>query len=343
MLEVDQSLDTYIHTLVPWRFCIGSCAEAGHHSVMLHFRLAVGLARCPGRRGHLRSYYAGLVLPASAFAHILEDEQGDIPAEYADNQLMKLSPARRGMVLEQVVKDVMLQASPGSRLEDPSPGWSVSGNRRSLLQAEWDWTMDGRKVEVKSARLYWHENTSTWRWFFQGVKLAHAGVRQVALFDDLLLGLISPQHIDILQHDMRTGVSSNGVATASLGHVICVCARGSPICWDAARIKILEKLCQGNGGCHLLGQLAVSDPRVVSAIGKFTEDSLSETAYCGIPLSPLSPVQHARSIECCIRKQISRLLEQRPHLRAEGDQRATHPLTGCVAQRELRSRVVDGF
>ncbi|CAE7876372.1 unnamed protein product [Symbiodinium necroappetens] len=147
-----------------------------------------------------------LVLQACTFSHILDLEEGPSTAGVFGHPLWKLSPSRRVVVLQEVARSVLQRAYPESHFQDPVPGMSASGFARPLHQAEWDWTMDGRRVECKSSSLSWHKCGCQWRAQFHAVKLAHDGCRQHALFDGLLLVLLSPDCLDIVQHDLRTGV-----------------------------------------------------------------------------------------------------------------------------------------
>ena len=234
---------------------------------------------CAGLRSH------GLVFQASAFQRILQ--QGETLAQDPQRSpLLTLSPARRGKVLEAVVKDCIHQMSPCSILEEPTVDNPAC--RRSSSNAEWDWTMDGRKVEVKSASLLWMQGRGFWRALFQGVKLAREDIRKEAPFDDLLLALLSPAYIDIIKHDLRTHVCSAGVVTSAVGHNIDVMSSRGEACWKAARKQILEKL--RRGGCSLLLRLEIDEPNVTAILQRHMPEHIrSEDSYQGLPLSLTSP------------------------------------------------------
>ena len=257
---------------------------------MLHLAERVGsCAACSGVKFQLRK----LVLQASAFSHILDLEEGPSTADVFGHPLWKLSPSRRGTVLQEVTRAVLQRAYPDSQFHDPVPGNFDSGRARHLHQAEWDWTMDGRRVECKSASLSWNRQKCHWRAYFSGVKLAHDGFRQHALFDDLLLVLLSPDSLDIVQHDLRTGVSTAGHRTGPSGFVIEISAACRQLCWKEARKQILAKLCEGQGSCVPVAQVLLSDPCVHSTLQKhlsrYPAMAYGDTPFDSLPLSLLSP------------------------------------------------------
>ena len=192
--------------------------------------------------------------------------------------------------MEAVAREVMQRVHPKSRFEDPTPG-------RTQRQAEWDWTMDGRKVECKSSQLSWVKGAGVWQVQFRAVKLALQGTRQQALFDDLLLVLLSPSCIDLLQHDMHIGIARNGVRTALHGHNITVRASGHNNCQMAARLEVLDKMCNRSGNCAVIAQLALSDPAVSFCLQKYGDDTKYFDALFNDPLSVLSPPSRGARVQ----------------------------------------------
>lgn len=251
-----------------------------------------------------------LVLQACTFSHILDSEKEPSTAGVFGHPLWKLSPSRRGVVLQEVARSVLQQAYPESQFQDPVPGMSASGFTRPLHQAEWDWTMDGRKVECKSSSLSWYKCGCQWRAQFHAVKLAHDGCRQHALFDDLLLVLLFPDCLDIVQHDLRTGVSSTGYRTGTRGYTIDIRAAAHQPCWKAARKQILRKLCEGKGSCVSVAQVLLSDPCLHSTLQEYVAKypAMAINPYANLPLSLSSPPSRGLRIQ-----QIALEIDQRLH------------------------------
>ncbi|CAE7463580.1 unnamed protein product [Symbiodinium sp. CCMP2592] len=265
---------------------------------MLHLAERVGsYAACSVVKLQLRK----LVLQASAFSHILDLEEGPSTADVFGHPLWKLSPSRRGTVLQDVTRAVLQRAYPDSQFHDPVPGNFDSGRARHLQQAQWDWTMDGRRVECKSASLSWSRQRCQWRALFSGVKLAHDGFRQHALFDDLLLVLLSPDSLDIVQHDLRTRVSTAGHRTGPTGSIIKITGARRQPCWKEARKQILGKLCEGQGSCVPVAQVLLSDPCIHSTLQKhlsrYPAMACSHTPFDSLPLSLLSPPMRGLRIQ----------------------------------------------
>ena len=235
-----------------------------------------------------------LVLRASIFDHVLykvHPSAGDWT-----NPLMKLSPARCGLVLQSVAREVMQRENPGSLFQDPPPGTSAFGQPLGHHQAEWDWTMDGRRAECKHARLSW--SVHSWRVQFSHIKMAHATVRPEALFDDLFLVLLSPEFIDIVRHDMQTGVCKTGLKTSSEGHTIDIRASRHQLCLKLARVEILDKLCATGSSCQVVSTLRTSDSLIRRALLKFLpEDEWQTEVHDALPLAGLSPPLRALRIQ----------------------------------------------
>eukprot|EP00439_Symbiodinium_sp_Y106_P063774 s375_g9.t3 len=193
-------------------------------------------------------------------------------------------------------KSVLMNLHPNLQVEEPVLGTCVNGKRRSPQQASWDWTMGDRKVECKSCRLSWQVSTQTWCINFVAVKLAEPGIRTHALFDDLYLVVDRPDAVHILKHDLRTGLSRSGAATAVRGHRIVVRGSRDVREWRSAWSTILQKLCEGRGGCETIEEIPLTDPRLLSAVCKAKEDSVYRRHGCD-PLSDLSPCARGKYVE----------------------------------------------
>ena len=94
---------------------------------------------------------------------------------------------------------------------------SISGHKRGRNATEYDFKMDGRRYEVKSAQLTWKKRDKRWCAMWHKVKKdSH---------DILLLVLYSPSGLSIYEHDGVFGVTTYGKAQESSGGCVCVCGK----------------------------------------------------------------------------------------------------------------------
>ena len=126
-----------------------------------------------------------LVLDAAQFRHIT-DAVSETSKHYAGSVLALLSENRRGHVLQEVCKRALAEAYPTSKIEEASPSSVCVDGRRT----QWDFTLDGQKVECKSAQLAWSIAQKRWRVAFHNIKLAWPGLRTHAPFDSLYLTML---------------------------------------------------------------------------------------------------------------------------------------------------------
>ena len=230
-----------------------------------------------------------VMFPEEEFEHLLQDV-GRATDLYAGHPLSGMSPHKRGMFLKGLCKSVLTNAYPNLHLEEPVLGTSVNGRRRSEQQALWDWTLGGRKVQCKTARLRWVASAQTWSVTFGAVKFTEAGARKNAPFDDLYLMLDAPEVVHILKHDLHTGVARDGKLTAARGHKIAVRGKTGTIDWRPAFESILQKLCVESGQCETIDHIFLTDRRLQAGLGQ-------EDMYSRVPLSHLTPALRAKRIE----------------------------------------------
>ncbi|CAE8591511.1 unnamed protein product [Polarella glacialis] len=244
--------------------------HAGLHQAYLSFRLA----RC-----------RGLVLPASRFSHILEN-LGSTSSIYDGDPLAKISGQRRGTLLQRLARNVCAELSPNSVIQDPLPGICVNGTRRSQHQAEFDWMCDGQRVECKSARLCWSSHEQAWQVQFTRIKMPCQGIREFALFDDLILVLYSPFKLHIIRHDLSVGMSSRGLETSVSGHSVVIRGKKNVECWQEAVATILKKMCTGRGRCEQIATLRTDDGPVARLTSALLKSSIfQDRAYLHVPLA----------------------------------------------------------
>ena len=233
-----------------------------------------------------------LVLPASLFGDILEDA-GETAAAYARHPLAQLSPARRGRVLQDVVLSVLRRCS-GTEVAMPPPRLNVHGTACGSHQAEYDFAVGGRRVECKSAQLYWCRRSARWQAQFRDIKL-HRNQ-----FDDLLLALYTPSDLLILQHDLYTLVHSQGKLDVERGTGIRVVGPKHERSWSVAASHIRERFLNPASNCRFVARLDANGPEITEGLlclrGSFALQ-LSHRAFDGTPLQHASPTVRGLRIE----------------------------------------------
>ena len=207
---------------------------------------------------------------ASRFSYLWDDVSPTARA-YDGHPLAELNPTRRGAVFQEWARQMLQRIYPTSIFADANPGTCVNGQRRSRTQAEFDFTMDWKKVEVKSAWLQWAESQNRWFFVFRNVKFPHLVLPNKGSFDVLYLVLFSPKGLHLVEHDMRTAIASNGRSTPVCGHNIHIGgARGATL-QDSVDV-ILEKLCTG-GDCSLVARASISDSLISNLCEKHADDA----------------------------------------------------------------------
>ena len=195
-----------------------------------------------------------VVLRASTFQHLFE--LGPTEKVYTNTPLSGLGQTQQGKMLQEWARKVLQEKNPKAEVLDAERGTCRNGRRRGSNMTSCDFLLDGRKVEVKSARMAWSPTEGRWSVNFFGVKLAY-GERSKPAFDDLYLVIMSPKGLHLIKHDLVTGVSTHGKATAVGGHLIVVRGRTGTDCWTGALKEILWKLCE-RGGCSVVVEQPLS-------------------------------------------------------------------------------------
>ena len=278
------------------------CRDVGEESWLkvLMLRTALPAASVVFPLGFGWPQWRPLVLSASQFLHILKkpDLTSQAYIGNAGHELSLLSGQRRGKILEQFCKKELARLNPNSKIEQPTEGTRCDGTRRSLYHSEYDFTMDGRKVECKSSQMSWNNHAKCWYFRFCGIKLPRAGVRDEPPFDDLYLTLFSPDSLHIIKHDLQTGVSTVGKRTGSNGHVIVVQAARMQECWPSVHSLILDKLLAA-GHCKLVARTDLSATEVRAFLAQQMERiaARQDAEYEGVPLSQMSPPLRGLRIE----------------------------------------------
>ncbi|CAE7506842.1 unnamed protein product [Symbiodinium sp. CCMP2456] len=233
-----------------------------------------------------------LVLAASAFSDILEDA-GETAAAYGGHPLAQLTPARRGQVLQDVVQSVLRRCY-RSEVAMPLPRLNARGVACGSHQAEYDFSLSGRRVECKSAQLYWCRGNARWQAQFRHIKL-HRNQ-----FDDLYLALYTPSDLLILQHDLYTLVHSQGKLDVERGVGIRVGGPKHERSWSVAACHIRERFLNPPSNCRFVARLDANGPEITEGLSGVRESfalQLSHHAFDGTPLQHASPTVRGLRVE----------------------------------------------
>ena len=152
---------------------------------------------------------------------------------YVGIPLAELSAKARGDVLEGVVRRV-LEESAGEVATDPVVGVSVAGSKRPLTSAPYDFSLRGRRVEVKSAQLKYDKHRLCWFVSWQQIKSD--------MHDDLYLAMYTPSGVFLFKHDGTKGVTTSGKAQESGGGQVQVCGPRSEKSVERATAVVVDKM-----------------------------------------------------------------------------------------------------
>ena len=236
-----------------------------------------------------------LLLKSSQFAHLFEE--GPTERAYAGTVLRDLTQYEQGKVMQEWARDKLRELNPEAQILDPDPGTNCIGRSRSVYNAPYDFILNGRRVEVKSARMVWHPVGESGEWIlrFGKVKIPLAPGSKAA-FDDLYLVVLSPARVHLIKHDLRTGIHLDGERTDALGHKLQVTARRHGMCWKDELKTILLKL--SNAGCPSIASESLLDSDLKDKLLKHRNLSCPvEGAYLGIPLHHFSKEKRALRIQ----------------------------------------------
>ena len=235
-----------------------------------------------------------LVLPSSEFEHLFQE--GPTELAYAGTPAGRITKNEQGRIGQAWARKVLQEQNPKSEILHPEPGTCSDGRkRRGSYHAEYDFVLDGRKVEVKSARMTWFSASygGYWRLTFKAVKLPY-GEQTEAAFDDLYLVIMSPKGMHLIKHDLVTGISTCGKSTEIGGHAITVYGSTGTNCWEDAWNEMLEKLCV-RGGCRVVDEQPFSELKLEEILSDRV--SLGQAAVAGLPMSSMSGEKRGKRIE----------------------------------------------
>ena len=276
--------------LLPYRLRCGLRLNraAENHLVVNWSRWAFVRARCSQLPVVERRL---LVLKATELQHFFEE--GPTEQVYANTPIAGLGQTQQGKMVEEWAKGVLQKQNPHAEISDPDLGTCCNGRRRGANMAACDFLLGGRRVEIKSSRMAWSTAEGCWSVQFRSIKLPY-GERTQPAFDDLYLVILSPKGMNLIKHDLVTGLCTCGERTGVSGHMIRVYGSRRTNSWEDARAKILEKLCQ-RGGCSVVHEQPfrhLDFPEILSE-----RVSPGQTAVAGIPMSSMSRERRGKRIQ----------------------------------------------
>ena len=232
-----------------------------------------------------------LVLKATEFQHFFEE--GPTEKVYANTPLAGLGQTQQGKILQEWAKGVLQKQNPQAEISDPDLGRCCNGRRRGVNMAAYDFLMGGRRVEVKSSRMFWSTTEGRWNVQFSNIKLPYRDRTQPA-FDDLYLVILSPRGMHLIKHDLVTGIQTCGQRTDVCGHVIKVGGNRRAGCWEDALDQIMKKLGE-KGRCALLDERPFQDPAFKQLASELV--SPGTPVVVGIPMSSMSRQKRGNRIQ----------------------------------------------
>ena len=224
-----------------------------------------------------------LVVPASHFEHELGYRTATA-STYAGVPLASHDAATRAKVLTTFARCHDAEQHPDAVFEDAAAQQRIDGRRRGQHMAEYDWQRDGQRVACKCTQLAYERGNGRWRLMFRDIKLATAGERGAA-FDELLLCCYAPDGVHLFRHDLRAGVSTNGVRTASQGKQVVFNGPTNEPDWRVALYEILSKV--EAKGCRPIVSARFDEPQLAAAIAE-TPLPFTASAFEDVPLADCS-------------------------------------------------------
>ena len=235
-------------------------------------------------------------MDSSYFQHLYEHPSYH-SSVYGDDPLAKINEKRRGMLLESFARSTLERMYPELCSEDAVSSLTcINGSQRA--SAEWDFTLGGKRVELKTAMLCFNFIGKHWLVTFKDIKLGQSGHRQEQPFDDLYLLIYTPDEFHLIKHDLETGISKAGMLTRSAGHIIRIVGEFGQTSWKEARDTILRKLTR-TGACELVGTIDKKHPAVSALYAELQLKALSsrDRAYENVPMSNLTTGARAKLIQ----------------------------------------------
>ena len=230
----------------------------------------------------------------SMFKHLFQE----CPTEtaYATSPLGTVSQLEQGKLLQAWARQTLQRIYPKSKILDPEPGTCCNGSNRSAWTATHDFVLEGRKVEVKSARVTWSSTRKVWMVSFWNVKLPY-GKRSEPFFDDLYLVLACPRALLLIRHDLHAGIQSDGRRTEATGYKIQILGRTSDSCLEEALDTILRKICEENS-CTLVAEQLLDDAQIEALLATHREcTDVGHSMYFDVPWCHLSSAKRGLRIQ----------------------------------------------
>lgn len=223
-----------------------------------------------------------LTLGSSQFQHIWADA-GQTAEAYNNHPLAIMNSARRSMVLEDWARNILEATTTNCFVQDPVPGKCVDGSKRSIQNSEYDFLLNGRRVEIKGSQLQWNQAHGTWNVRFTGLRFE--------AFDDLYLVVFSPKWLDLIKYDLKSHLSRTGQGRECRGSRISIRGKAQ---WHEALDTVLGKLRERGTSEHLF-RSSINDSTCQVLCDH--HQGLTSNFYCEVPLSLMSPQLRGRRVE----------------------------------------------
>ena len=128
----------------------------------------------------------------------------------------------RGHRIQQIGLEIDRLRNPSARFAIPTDEMAESGVRRGRHNASVDWVRDDVKVELKHAKVRYHQR-DRWLVDFSGIKAGMADRQRTQHFDELWLAMYSPCDLHFLKHPpCYDFLSSAGLRTEVDGQQLAV-------------------------------------------------------------------------------------------------------------------------
>ncbi|CAE8648387.1 unnamed protein product [Polarella glacialis] len=150
---------------------------------------------------------------------------------------------------------------------------------------------------LKCAQMTWDKANRYWRFHFSEVKLKKEDAA-ASEFDELLLALYTPRGIFVFRHDLKHGLSAEGLKTAISGSGIYVCGPTGETNSSKALDVILQKL--DSSACQRLGYTSLEDELLSELAAAHPQRTWQ--VYKDLPLADLSSVARGDRMEALVRE-----------------------------------------
>eukprot|EP00439_Symbiodinium_sp_Y106_P086194 s3_g31.t2 len=191
------------------------------------------------------------------YARLSQESTAAFENVYCDIPLGRMNPVIRGHRIQQIGLEIDRLRNPSARFAIPTDEMAESGVRRGRHNASVDWVRDDVKVELKHAKVRYHQR-DRWLVDFSGIKAGMADRQRTQHFDELWLAMYSPCDLHFLKHPpCYDFLSSAGLRTEVDGQQLAVYgSRGAHVS-DAVENMKLKLYARGCTSLATAGEVRV--------------------------------------------------------------------------------------